>query len=58
MTSVLIIGGGGMIGQKLALSFTQNETVSLLDMNFPANSDVNANKILGSVSDASFMKKL
>ena len=41
MTSVLIVGGGGMIGQKLALSFTENETVSLLDMNFPANSDVN-----------------
>ena len=57
MTSVLIIGGGGMIGQKLALSFTENETVSLLDMNFPANSDVNAHKILGSVSDASIMEK-
>ena len=57
MTSVLIIGGGGMIGQKLALSFKENETVSLLDVAFPENSDLNANKILGSVSDSSIMGK-
>jgi nucleoside-diphosphate-sugar epimerase len=57
MTSVLIIGGGGMIGQKLALSFTENETVSLLDVTFPENSDVNAHKILGSVSDPIIMEK-
>ena len=57
MTSVLIVGGGGMIGQKLALSYSDHETVSLLDVAFPENSIVNANKILGSVSDASIMAK-
>ena len=57
MTSVLIIGGGGMIGQKLASSYAKSETVSLLDMTFPENSDLNVKKILGSVSDASIMEK-
>ena len=57
MTSVLIVGGGGMIGQKLALSYSDHETVSLLDVAFPEHSTVNANKILGSVSDASIMEK-
>ena len=42
MTSVLIIGGGGMIGQKLALSYKNNDTVSLLDMAFPESIDANA----------------
>ena len=57
MTSVLIVGGGGMIGQRLALSYSDHETVSLLDVAFPEHSTVNANKILGSVSDASIMEK-
>ena len=57
MTSVLIIGGGGMIGQKLALSYKNNETVSLLDMAFPESSDVNAKKIVGSVTDAGILEK-
>ena len=57
MTSVLIIGGGGMIGQKLASSYAKSETVSLLDMAFPENSDLNFKKVLGSVSDASIMEK-
>ena len=57
MTSVLIIGGGGMIGQKLALSYKNNDTVSLLDMAFPETSDVNAKKIVGSVTDAGILEK-
>ena len=55
MTSVLIIGGGGMIGQKLASSYTESETVSLLDMAFPENSNLNAKKILGSVTETSII---
>ena len=55
MTSVLIIGGGGMIGQKLASSYTESETVSLLDIAFPENSDLNVKKILGSVTDLSLI---
>ncbi len=57
MTSVLIIGGGGMIGQKLALSYKKNDTVSLLDMAFPETSNVNAKKIIGSVTDAGILEK-
>ena len=57
MTSVLIIGGGGMIGQKLASSYTESETVSLLDMAFPENSNLNAKKILGSVTDTSMVER-
>ncbi len=57
MTSVLIIGGGGMIGQKLALSYKHNDTVSLLDMAFPESSDVNAKKIVGSVTDTGILEK-
>ena len=56
MTSVLIIGGGGMIGQKLASSYTESETVSLLDMAFPEKSNLNAKKILGSVTDTSIVE--
>ena len=58
MTSVLIIGGGGMIGQKLASSYTESETVSLLDMAFPENSNLNAKKILGSVTDTSIVETI
>ena len=58
MTSVLIIGGGGMIGQKLALSYKNSETVTLLDMAFPENSNINAKKIVGSVTDAGTLEKI
>ena len=57
MTSVLIFGGGGMIGQKLASSYTESETVSLLDMAFPENSNLNAKKIIGSVTDVGILEK-
>ena len=46
-----------MIGQKLALSYKNNDTVSLLDMAFPESSDVNAKKIVGSVTDAGILEK-
>jgi len=46
---VLIIGGGGMIGQKLASSFSANDTVTLLDISFPDKNQSNAKKIIGSV---------
>ena len=58
MTSILIIGGGGMIGQKLAASFGKNEKVSLLDVAFPEKSDLNATRIYGSICDAKIMEKM
>ena len=51
MTSVLIIGGGGMIGQKLASSFSTNDSLTLLDIGFPNKNQSNARKIIGSVGD-------
>ena len=57
MTSVLIIGGGGMIGQKLSLSYKNNDTVTLLDMAFPESIDANAKKIIGSVTDVGILEK-
>ena len=57
MTSVLIIGGGGMIGQKLAQSYGNNDTVSVLDMAFTEPSNVKAKKIVGSVTDAGILEK-
>ena len=42
MTSVLIIGGGGMIGQKLASSFSTNDSLTLLDIGFPNKNQSNA----------------
>ena len=51
MTSVLIIGGGGMIGQKLASSFSKNDSLTLLDIGFPNKNQSNARKIIGSVGD-------
>ena len=57
MTSVLIIGGGGMIGQKLARSYGNNDTVSVLDMAFTETSNVKAKKIVGSVADAGILEK-
>ena len=51
MTSVLIIGGGGMIGQKLVSSFSTNDSLTLLDIGFPNKNQSNARKIIGSVGD-------
>ena len=38
-----------MIGQKLASSFSANDTVTLLDIGFPDKNQSNAKKIIGSV---------
>lgn len=64
MTEVLILGGGGMIGQKLAhrlategLADHPNLNVTLCDMGFPAPSAAEC-QITGSVTDARLLAEL
>lgn len=63
MTKVLIIGGGGMVGQKLAHRIADghlglsNPHVTLFDMGFPARSAEGA-QITGNVTDLTALDKL
>ncbi|MFK7763466.1 MAG: D-erythronate dehydrogenase [Roseobacter sp.] len=64
MTKVLILGGGGMVGQKLAhrlaaegLAGYSKIDVTLFDMGFPPNSAVGA-QITGNLSDPGALQKL
>ena len=58
MSHVLIIGGGGMVGQKLAHELAQSgladgarPEVTLFDLGFPAEGAPAAQKIIGNVTD-------
>ncbi|MEM6635207.1 MAG: D-erythronate dehydrogenase [Pseudomonadota bacterium] len=60
MTSALIIGGGGMVGQKLAgkiaaegLGSDQNVDVTLFDMGFPEAGAPAKSRVTGNLTDAS-----
>lgn len=60
---ILIIGGGGMIGQKLADSLaetplTADDEVTLFDMVFPVLGAPAARRITGNVTDAAAIQKL
>lgn len=64
MTKVLILGGGGMVGQKLAhrlaaegLTGYSDIDVTLFDMGFPPKSAAGA-QITGNLSDPGALKKL
>lgn len=55
MTKVLILGGGGMIGQKLARRITDSATfpkseLTLFDRAFPAN-NIPSEQIIGNIAD-------
>ena len=56
MTSILIIGGGGMVGQKLAQALADSpltsepESVTLFDLGFPENGAPAASRISGNVT--------
>lgn len=64
MTKILILGGGGMVGQKLAHSlaanpFTKGDEVTLFDMAFPAEGGAPAaQKIPGNVTDPGAIRRL
>ena len=58
----LIIGGGGMVGQKLAFSLSRqplqtNQTVSMFDLQFPKNG-APGEQIKGNVTDENVIAKL
>ena len=60
---VLIIGGGGMVGQKLARLLASNplssdDEVTLLDMAFPEIGAPAARRVDGNVADQSLMKSM
>lgn len=60
MTKILILGGGGMIGQKLAQRIAQTQPdaqVDLFDLSFPKRSATGA-QIIGSVTNALAMQNL
>ena len=65
MTNILIIGGGGMVGQKLAASLAaegfEGDTtpdVTLFDIAFPETGAPAARRVTGDVSDTSLMQAL
>ena len=65
MTDVLIIGGGGMVGQKLAhlvadegLGKTSAPKVALFDLAFPENSAPAARRVSGNITDAGPLRDL
>lgn len=64
MTKILIIGGGGMVGQKLAHSLSSHplqagDEVTLFDMAFPADGGAPAaQKIPGNVTDKGAIRRL
>ena len=57
MTKTLILGGGGMVGQKLANRLGPDANITLFDIAFPPNSAPGVQKT-GNVSDPAIAKSL
>ena len=63
LRNILIIGGGGMVGQKLAWALSDNplqrgDRVTLLDLAFPQNGAPVAEEVRGTVTNAGVLKRL
>jgi nucleoside-diphosphate-sugar epimerase len=63
MRNILIIGGGGMVGQKLAQSLADaplvpGDRVTLCDLMFPENGAPVAEQIVGTVTNSNVLKRL
>lgn len=61
MTKILILGGGGMIGQKLAkrlLTDDPDANITLHDIAFPANGVTGADQIVGDIAHSTTMTAL
>ncbi len=61
--NILIIGGGGMVGQKLAASLAETplsaaQNVTLFDMAFPPEGAPATTRVTGNVTDTAAMKPL
>ncbi|MEM9971426.1 MAG: D-erythronate dehydrogenase [Pseudomonadota bacterium] len=63
MTHILIIGGGGMVGQKFASALCNRsltggaDTVTLFDLTFPENGAGADKRITGNVTDIDLMRE-
>lgn len=63
MRNILIIGGGGMVGQKLAWTLSNDplqkgDRVTLLDLAFPENGAPVAEEVRGTVTNPAVIKRL
>ena len=64
MSRVLVIGGGGMLGQKLARALAREglagapDEVTLFDLGFPEGGAPAARRVAGSVTDAAAVRRL
>jgi nucleoside-diphosphate-sugar epimerase len=63
MRNIIIFGGGGMVGQKLANSLADNplqpgDRVKLCDLAFPQNGAPVAEQIVGTVTNPAVLKRL
>ena len=64
MASILIIGGGGMVGQKLASALGKsplsraNDSVTLFDLGFADNGAPAAHRVTGNVTDDALVSSL
>ena len=64
MSNILIVGGGGMVGQKLANALAetplhdQTDQVTLFDLGFPPAGAPAANQVAGNVTDTAKMANL
>lgn len=63
MRNILIFGGGGMVGQKLAQSLADDplangDRVTLCDLHFPENGAPVAEQIVGTVTNPAVLKRL
>ena len=63
MRNILIFGGGGMVGQKLAWSLAdsplaQGDRVTLCDLHFPENGAPVAEQVTGTVTNPAVLKRL
>jgi nucleoside-diphosphate-sugar epimerase len=64
MSRVLVIGGGGMLGQKLARALAREglagapDEVTLFDLGFPEAGAPAARRVAGSVTDAAAVRRL
>lgn len=63
MRNILIIGGGGMVGQKLAWALSDNplergDRVTLLDLAFPQNGAPVAEEVRATITNPGVLKRL
>lgn len=64
MSDILIIGGGGMVGQKLAHALAktplhaQNDQITLFDLGFPPNGAPASKQVAGNVTDSAKVASL